>query len=73
MNVATPLWPDRFATSPMRVPLNSYQEGTGPDPNYPWTYELVYEWCIDGAAFGSAGYGSIEITEVVNNPRKRNR
>jgi len=70
LNAATPHWPDLETTSPMRVPVNSYDAGTTADPNYPWIYEIAYEWAVDIAAFGGC-IGAVTITDVVNAPSKR--
>lgn len=69
-NDASPTWPDKFTTNPMRVPTNTYDPGTTADPNAPWIYELTYEWSIDKAAFANGCFGSIEILEVHNSPYK---
>ncbi|MGM0577988.1 MAG: DUF7507 domain-containing protein, partial [Myxococcota bacterium] len=70
-NVASPTWPQKGQVSPARVPTNTYDPGTTADPDFPWIYPLVYEWSVDKAAFGSAGYcGDLAITEVHNSPYK---
>ena len=69
-NNATPLWPDRLSSSPQRVPTNTYDVGTTADPNYPWIYELTYEWSVSKAAFPGACFGDILISEVHNSPFK---
>jgi len=70
INTASPLYPNRLTTNPQRVPTNTYDPGTTADPSYPWIYELVYEWRVAKAAFGSSGYKRLEILEVHNSPLK---
>jgi len=44
-----------------------------PNPSYPnWIYEMVYEVTIKGSAFGSAGFGSVEIPSMHHSPNKLN-
>ncbi len=70
-NLASPQYPNKINTNPQRIPTNNYDAGTTADPNYPWIYETVYEWSVDKAAFGAAGYcGGLTITEVHNSPTK---
>ena len=71
LNVASPAWPSYASDNPERVPTNTYDPGTTADPAYPWIYPLAYEWQIDKAAFGSVGYGALEISEVHNSPLKQ--
>jgi len=69
-NLAVPSWPNKATLSPPRVPTNSYDPGTTVDPNYPWIYELVYEWSVSKAAFPGGCFGRLEILEVHNSPLK---
>ncbi len=42
-----------------------------PNPTYPnWIYDVIYELKIDKAAFGSAGFGRIEVPYIHASPSK---
>jgi len=69
-NTANPAYPQRGTKNPPRVPTNTYDSGTTADPNFPWIYELVYEWSVKKSAFGAAGFGRLDILEVHNSPYK---
>ena len=56
--------------SPERISTNTYDPGTSADPLNIWIYETVYEWSVPKASFGTAGYGSIVVSEVHNSPVK---
>ena len=44
-----------------------------PNPSYPnWIFDMVYEVTIKGSAFGSAGFGSVEIPSMHHSPNKLN-
>jgi len=70
-NQAYPSFPFKNDTNPLRVPTNTYDSWTTADPNYPWIYELVYEWSISKAAFPDGTLGNIQILEVHNSPSKK--
>ncbi len=69
-NVAIPTWPHKWQRSPPRVPANTYDPGTTADPDFPWIYELTYEWSVSKAAFTGGCLGALEILEVHNSPYK---
>jgi len=42
-----------------------------PNPTYPnWIYEMTYEFIVDKAAFGSAGFGEAIVVNAHNSPAK---
>jgi uncharacterized repeat protein (TIGR01451 family) len=69
-NIANPTWPTKPTDSPRRVPTNTYNLGTTADPNFPWVYETTYEFAIKKSAFGSAGFGSVDVYNIHNSPPK---
>lgn len=69
-NVASPTWLTKPTDSPKRVPTNTYNVGTTADPNFPWVYETTYEFAIRKSAFGTAGFGSVDVYNVHNSPPK---
>ena len=68
---ASPAYGPRSVQSPPRIPENSYAPGTAVDPAAPWIYEQVYEFRVSRAAFGAAGFGGLQISEVHNSPLKK--
>ncbi len=61
---ASPTYPNKEKDSP---PTDTYPI---PSPAYPWLYEVIYEFKIDKAAFGTVGYGGITFQEVHISPVK---
>ncbi len=44
-----------------------------PNPNYPnWDYNVTYEFTISASAFGSAGFGNVQVVSMHNSPSKLN-
>ncbi|NUN13585.1 MAG: DUF11 domain-containing protein [Myxococcales bacterium] len=70
-NHASPTWTDKTTSSPPRILTNTYDEGTWVNPNTPWIYEVLYEWRVSKAAFGTSGFCKLKIMEVHNSPYKK--
>lgn len=70
-NHATPTWAGKTTTSPPRLLTNNYDAGTWVNPNTPWIYEVLYEWRVSKAAFGTSGFCKLKIMEVHNSPYKK--
>ncbi|MFA3783372.1 choice-of-anchor A family protein [Melioribacteraceae bacterium 4301-Me] len=44
-----------------------------PNPNYPnWIFDMIYEATVSSSAFGSAGFGKVEVVGMHNSPNKLN-
>lgn len=70
VNDAIPAWWSWPETNPMRVPVNWYAPGSIADPNFPWIYEVAYEWAVDLSGFpGGCVQGAVLALD--NSPKKR--
>ena len=75
LTTGTASWLLQYATSGSYDLLNFPTYGTGSSPNSPtpsqaagWVNDIIYEGEISAAAFGSSGFGSVEVPLLHDSP-----